>query len=441
MTVNRHPSTGSAVTVKQWRYTATGGETTLSGTDGFSQSLAYTVGAEEVYVNGVLLERAVDYTATTGTSVVLTNALVAGDIATVMSANAFNVANAIPNSTVTAKGDLIVGNGAASVTNLGVGADGSTLVANSSAGGGVSWAGPIATAGKNKIINGDFSIWQRGTTVVTNAGYGYPSDRYFGYSAGSQSWTKTTDAPTNVGLTYCISNSTLVASWVIGQMIELAATGVSQFTSPNWTFSFYGKFDNGRTINIIAHYADDTSGTNNSSNLISTSVTGTGSWQRYTVTTTLGSSVSPNGTNKGLRVVIYDLSGTSSTTVRTTGWQFEQGSVVTPFTTATGTLQGELAACQRYLPVYSGGALSGYAYGTNSTLYAFKFPVTARVAPTSITVVSNPNMYALNTATNAAPTLDLTAIDGADLLGSITIVAGQGSRMMGGTILFNGCEL
>ena len=113
MTVNRHPSTGSAVTVKQWRYTATGGETTLSGTDGFSQSLAYTVGAEEVYVNGVLLERAVDYTATTGTSVVLTNALVAGDIATVMSANAFNVANAIPNSTVTAKGDLIVGNGAA----------------------------------------------------------------------------------------------------------------------------------------------------------------------------------------------------------------------------------------------------------------------------------------------------------------------------------------
>jgi len=78
---------------RTWRYTAVGGETTLSGVDGFSTTLSYAVGGEQLFVNGVLLERGVDYTATNGTSVTLSNALVLGDLVTINSQNTYPAFN------------------------------------------------------------------------------------------------------------------------------------------------------------------------------------------------------------------------------------------------------------------------------------------------------------------------------------------------------------
>jgi hypothetical protein len=128
-----------------WRYTATGGETSVSGTDGFSTTLAYTVGAEEVYVNGVLLERGIDYTASTGTSITGLTALVASDVVTVLSYAGMAVANAIPLSTATTKGDILAATAASTVTRLGVGTNGQALVANSAQATGLNWATPTDT--------------------------------------------------------------------------------------------------------------------------------------------------------------------------------------------------------------------------------------------------------------------------------------------------------
>jgi hypothetical protein len=58
-----------------------------------SLTLAYTVGAEQVYLNGVLLVRASDYTASNGTSVVLASGAIVGDSLQVVAYGAFNVAN------------------------------------------------------------------------------------------------------------------------------------------------------------------------------------------------------------------------------------------------------------------------------------------------------------------------------------------------------------
>ena len=83
-----------------WKKTASGGETSLSGNDDNSVSLSYTVGQEMLYQNGVLLVRGADYTATTGTSIALSNALTAADIIAIWCPTAFNVANTYTSAQV-----------------------------------------------------------------------------------------------------------------------------------------------------------------------------------------------------------------------------------------------------------------------------------------------------------------------------------------------------
>jgi hypothetical protein len=86
------PSVDSAQFLR-WRKTMTGGETSLSGNDDSSLPLGYTPGYEQLYINGVLMVRGVDYTATTGTTVTALTALVADDVVEVFSTLARTVAD------------------------------------------------------------------------------------------------------------------------------------------------------------------------------------------------------------------------------------------------------------------------------------------------------------------------------------------------------------
>jgi hypothetical protein len=87
-------SPGTSSSISTWVKTAAGGETSVSGTgDTGYGTLAYTVGQELVYLNGVLLDRGDDYTATNGTSITGLTALTANDIITVWTVNSFSVAN------------------------------------------------------------------------------------------------------------------------------------------------------------------------------------------------------------------------------------------------------------------------------------------------------------------------------------------------------------
>jgi hypothetical protein len=73
----------------RWAHTATSGQTVLTGTGSISNSvLSYTVNREQVFINGVLQIRGVDYTATSpGTQITVTPALTVGDIVEVHSNN------------------------------------------------------------------------------------------------------------------------------------------------------------------------------------------------------------------------------------------------------------------------------------------------------------------------------------------------------------------
>ena len=78
----------------------------------------------------------------------------------------------------------------------------------------------------------------------------------------------------------------------------------------------------------------------------------------------------------------------TNTSIDVWGVQLEAGSVATAFQTATGTIQGELAACQRYYYRQTGSNYSSYgqgaAYSGTSAWLLVQHPVTMRKAPTVI---------------------------------------------------------
>ena len=85
---------GSTVngTANRFEYTATANQTTFSGADSNGATMAYDAGFIDVYLNGVKLAGA-DYTATTGTSVVLASGASVNDILMVVAYGTFQLAN------------------------------------------------------------------------------------------------------------------------------------------------------------------------------------------------------------------------------------------------------------------------------------------------------------------------------------------------------------
>lgn len=77
--------TSPTAVITRWSKAPSAGTTSITGNDDSSIPLYYTAGYEQVFLNGVLLSRGGDYTATSGTGITLSNATVAGDIVEVIS--------------------------------------------------------------------------------------------------------------------------------------------------------------------------------------------------------------------------------------------------------------------------------------------------------------------------------------------------------------------
>lgn len=153
---------GGQNTLTTYQYTATASQTTFSGADINSNTLSYTAGAVQVYLNGALLQNTVDYAASTGTSVVLTAGAGLGDSLTILSLGSFTVSTDIPKSTLAAKGSIVAASGAATPANLSVGANDTVLTADSTAATGLKWAAP-GGAGKG------YTLINTGGTALTGA--------------------------------------------------------------------------------------------------------------------------------------------------------------------------------------------------------------------------------------------------------------------------------
>ena len=134
-------STASAqvATLSRYRFVAAGGETSITGVDANGNVLTYTVGMEQVYLNGVMLVRGQDYTATTGSSITGLTALVASDVVEVLTFSPFTITNAVDQTLIDFKGDILVGTADNVITRVGIGANYQALIPDSTQTAGVRW--------------------------------------------------------------------------------------------------------------------------------------------------------------------------------------------------------------------------------------------------------------------------------------------------------------
>ena len=148
--IGKSPSVGVR---NRYVYQATAAQTTFSGSDSDAKTLTYQDSLYmDVYQNGVLLKPGTDYTATTGTSVVLITAASLNDVVEMIIYDTFSIANSY---TKTEADERYPFKGNNSIIRL----NGQTISANitiDSDENGVS-AGPI-TQNATVTVNGYWSI-------------------------------------------------------------------------------------------------------------------------------------------------------------------------------------------------------------------------------------------------------------------------------------------
>jgi hypothetical protein len=265
-----------------------------------------------------------------------------------------------PNTApVTAKGDLYTYSTVPA--KLAVGNNGDTLVADSAAATGLRYTAGVGLT--QPVINGGMDVWQRGTSFSVSSGAGnvYTADRWQAYRGATgltvsrQSTNDTTNLPF---IQYCArvqrdSGNTSGNSMILTQSLE--TTNSLYYAGKTVTMSFYARAganysptSSALTVQLLTGTGTDQNsitGFTGQSAVINSTATLTTTWQRFSYSVTLASTITQ------LAPFFFSVpTGTASTNdwFEITGIQLDVGNTALPFRRTGGTLQGELAACQRY---------------------------------------------------------------------------------------------
>lgn len=313
--------------------------------------------------------------------------------------------NAIQNAIVDAKGDLIAATAADTPARLAVGNNGETLVADSSTATGLRYqATPIV----NPAINGAFDVFQRGTSTTVNNNWAFVADRWMGYRATSCTYSRqaTGDTTNLPNIQYCMrmarsAGDTATGTMYLQQSVETA--NAIPFAGQTVTLSFWARkgADYSATSSLLAVFLYTGTGTDQnvkdgytgSATPINTTVTLTTTWQRFQVTGTIASTAT--------EFAPYFTRGTAGTAGAAdycdiTGVMVSIGSIAPSFQRSDGTIQQELAACQRYYlksynqataPATSSNYVGNFGYSAISSTATHnrgnvRFPVVMRTTPT-----------------------------------------------------------
>ena len=249
---------------------------------------------------------------------------------------------------------------------------------------------------KNRIINGDFRIWQRGTSFTSVASGQYTADRWqLSYRTAG-----VTIAQQN-NTTYYAARLTNTDGSVQSFDFEQRIEDTSQFSNTTYTLSFYAKASTAVTlgVNIYANYG---TGGSSQDTVYSNNVSLTTSRAKYTITLPFpdmsAKTIAAVGTGGSYVRTLFSISSLpASAWYEVDSVQVEPGSVATSFDYRPHATEMQL--CQRYfeksfpydVTPSNGGASS---FSTNQGLLAvytsntfpwggyLGFKVTKRVSPT-----------------------------------------------------------
>jgi hypothetical protein len=261
---------------------------------------------------------------------------------------------------------------------------------------------------RNKLINGNFDIWQRGTSQ-TISGYG-SADRWVCSNAES---TKTASRQAfDLGQMDVPGNPKYFMRHVVtsvagsGNQVHMYQNieGVSTLAGKTATLSFWAKADSNKNIAVEFAQVFGTGGSPSSaitaieSQLISLS----SSWTKYTVTVNIpsisGKTLGSDGNNHAGVIFWFDAGsnfnvraanlGQQSGTFDIAQVQIEEGAVATPF--EQRPIGVELGLCQRYYLRWSTTQNTGFSpfFGfaplTNLVQATYSLPVEMRVTPFAV---------------------------------------------------------
>jgi hypothetical protein len=349
----------------------------------------------------------------------LTGGGTSGDVT--LNANYAAIGSALALTTGTA-GGAAYSAGTAGIAFSAAGTAGQVLTSTGTA---VAWADASAGAtSPNYIINGAFDIWQRGTSIVTTSDIAvYTTDRWMVYGGPSfntvtrQLTSDTTNLPNIQYATRVQRNSGNTGTTDLRIIYSQESAESRPLSGKTATLSFYARAGANFSASSSALVSAVSTGTGTDQNLITTGFTGqvnqqqtntlTTTWQRFTQTVTIGATA----TQWGLRFA-YTPTGTAGANdwFEITGVQLEAGSVATPFKRNANSLQGELAACQRYYWRFQGNSnfllsIYGNAVSTTQARIAMPYPVSMRTVPTLIDYSSVYLADGVNTYQNPTITL------------------------------------
>lgn len=253
--------------------------------------------------------------------------------------------------------------------------------------GNATFAGTAAMASsflRNRIINGGFDVWQRGTsTSSTNV---YLADRWLVTAGSSLTSSQSSDVPS--GFRFSLS----LAGANFPQTIQrIESVNCFDLVGQSVTVSFWAKQTVGAGSNSlgIQLYSANASDNFSATTIIGSQLlNGSTSWTRYTATF----SSLPAATANGLQVLIY-ANTAGSATFLVTGVQLEVGTAATPF--ERRQFGQELALCQRYYytiratnsPLTNFGVAAGQA--DLFCLPIVQFPQIMRASPTFSSSAAN----------------------------------------------------
>lgn len=295
----------------------------------------------------------------------------------------------------------------------------------------------VTPTSPNYIINGAFEINQRGFSTQTNGAATFTFDRWLMNPVGAGDMTVSSQT---------FGADSPVSGWDFGKFARIVTSGgdattakifrqkiedVATLANSTITISFYAKAASGTpSVAISSRQIFGTGGSTTVENHVGKTAITT-SWARYSFTYAVPSiSGKTVGAGSNLEFQFWTSAGSNfntatnslglqNATIDLFGVQVEAGSVATPFRRNANSLQGELAACQRYYVRY--GSVDGLAVNTLAT-HAMGF--------TSSTTEANCIIHMPVTMRAATFTVDYSNIALADSAGNfypITSVATSAS--------------